>query len=43
MEKIMVKEILNYINGEWIQPDSGKENIVINPADQEVIGKGFHS
>lgn len=43
MEKIMVKEILNYINGEWIQPDSGKENIVINPANQEVIGKGFHS
>lgn len=39
----MVKELLNYINGEWVQPDSGKENIVLNPANQEVIGKGFHS
>lgn len=39
----MVKEIKNYINGEWVQPDSGKEHIVLNPANQEVIGKGFHS
>lgn len=39
----MVKEILNYINGEWVKPDSNKENIVINPANQEVIGKGFLS
>lgn len=39
----MVKEILNYINGEWVKPDSNQENVVINPANQEVIGKGFLS
>lgn len=39
----MVKEILNYIDGEWVKPDSNQENIVVNPANQEVIGKGFQS
>ena len=39
----MVKELMNYINGEWVKPDTDRENIVLNPANQEVIGKGFHS
>lgn len=39
----MVKTLKNYIDGQWVTPDSGRENIVLNPANQEVIGRGFHS
>lgn len=35
----MVKTLQNYINGEWVDPSSGKYTEVINPATQEVLAK----
>ena len=33
----MTKKLQNYINGEWVDSESGKFTDVINPATQEVL------
>jgi len=35
----MTKEFRNYIDGQWVEADSGKWMDVVNPATQELIGR----